>query len=321
MSFNWSKQHRPYVILAPMAGYTDSPFRRLIKDVAPEVICMTELISADGMAYESRKTLEMLRFHDTERPHILQLFGKNIEHFREAVQIAEELGFDAVDINMGCPAKKVVNSMHGSALIKTPELAFQIVETCVKNTKLPVSVKTRLGWEDDSTLDDFVRGLEAAGAAMIMIHGRTVKQAFTGTSNWEPIYRVKGFLKVPVTGNGDILSGEDAKRLLGNLDGVMVGRGTFGNPWLMAEVCRALEVGDLAALQYKPQDFEVYKEWMLRHLRYSLDYFGSKKGMLDMRKTLAAYIRGFSNASEIRKKLVVAESFEEVQDILSKITL
>ena len=297
MSFNWEKLRKPYVILAPMAGYTDSSFRQLIKEIAPPVVCITELISADGLSYGSWKTEAMLKFNEIERPHILQLFGKKIEHFAKAVKIAESMGFDGVDINMGCPARKVVNSMHGSALIKTPDLAFEIVETCVKNTKLPVSVKTRLGWEDDSTLDDFCLGLQNAGAQMITIHGRTTKQAFTGQANWEPIYRVKKKLSIPVTGNGDIMSGEMAKERLKNLDGVMVGRATFGNPWIMGEVCLALGLEPKASIsdsrfpartlqagrqisdfKIKPDSFENLKKFILHHCELSLQVHGPKKG-------------------------------------------
>ncbi|MBU0727166.1 tRNA dihydrouridine synthase DusB [Patescibacteria group bacterium] len=319
MPFTWKEIKKPYVILAPMAGYTDSSFRQLVKEIAPPVLCITELISADGIAYEGVKTMEMLKFDESERPHILQLFGKNLDHFKEAVQIAEDLGFDGIDINMGCPAKKVVNSMHGSALIKIPELAFQIVETCAKNTKLPLSVKTRLGWEDDSTLFDFAKGLEAAGAQMITIHGRTTKQAFMGKADWEPIYRVKKNLSIPVTGNGDIMSGKDAKDKLENLDGVMVGRGTFGNPWLMGEVCVALGISKPNEVIARPTEFEELKKWMLRHCELSVEVHGQKKGMLDIRKHFATYIKGFPNASKYRSELVRVESIEEVKKILNNI--
>ena len=302
-----------------MAGYTDSAFRQLVKEIAPPVICITELISADGLAYASKKSLKMLKFDKTERPHILQLFGKRIEHFKEAVKIAEEAGFDGVDINMGCPARKVVGSMHGSALIKIPDLAFEIVETCAKNTKLPVSVKTRLGWEDDSTLDEFTKGLEDSGAQMITIHGRTVKQAFTGNANWEPIYRIKESRGVPITGNGDIMFGKDAKKKIKNLDGVMVGRGTFGNPWLMGEVCLALGIAKEKDIQKRPVDFESLKEFMVHHCTLNVKIHGPKKGMLDIRKHFATYIKGFPNASKYRSQLVQVENIDQVKRILDGI--
>jgi len=320
MKFSWKNNTKPYVILAPMAGYTDSSFRQIIKEIATPVICITELISADGIAYGGKKTMEMLKFDEIERPNILQLFGKRVEHFKEAVKVAEDSGFDGVDINMGCPAKKVIGSMHGSALIKTPELAFEIVETCAKNTKLPVSVKTRLGWEDDCTLDDFTKGLESAGAQMITIHGRTTKQAFSGEANWDPIYRVKENLRVPITGNGDIRSGEDAKAKIKNLDGVMVGRGTFGNPWLMAEVCSALDIGNWTSdIVSRPRDFKELSEFMIHHAEISIKVHGQKKGMLDIRKHFASYIQGFPGASKIRSQLVQVESIEEVEEILSQV--
>ena len=261
----------------------------------------------------------MLKFKEIERPHILQLFGKRIEHFKEAVKIAEDMGFDGVDINMGCPAKKVVGSLHGSALIKTPELAFEIVETCAKNTTLPISVKTRLGWEDDSALDEFTKGLENAGAQMITIHGRTTKQAFTGKADWEPIYRVKENLSIPVTGNGDIMSGENAVQKLKNLDGVMVGRGTFGNPWIMGEVCIALGILDEKNAKRRPEDFESLKAFMIHHSELNIEMLGLKKGMLDIRKHLASYIKGMPNAAKLRSELVRVESVEEVRGILENL--
>ncbi|MBU0577324.1 tRNA dihydrouridine synthase DusB [Patescibacteria group bacterium] len=321
MSFNWNTAQKPYVILAPMAGYTDSSFRQIIKEIAPSTICITELISADGIAYGGKKTMEMLKFDKIERPNILQLFGKRVEHFKEAVKIAEDAGFDGVDINMGCPARKVIGSMHGSALIKTPELAFEIIETCAKNTKLPVSVKTRLGWEDDSTLDDFTKGLESAGAQMITIHGRTTKQAFSGEANWDPIYRVKEKLSIPVTGNGDIKSGEDAKAKLKNLDGIMVGRGTFGNPWLMGEVCLALGIGSASGgdIGHRPKDFDELKKFMIHHAEISIKVHGQKKGIRDIRKHFASYIQGFPGAAKLRSQLVQVESIDEVKEILSQI--
>jgi len=315
MKFSWKTIKKPYLILAPMAGYTDSPFRQLVKEIAPDVICITELISADGLSYGSKKTNDMLRFKEIERPQILQLFGKRLEHFAEAVKIAEDMGFDGIDINMGCPAKKVIGSMHGSALIKTPELAFEIVETCAKNTKLPVSVKTRLGWEDDSTLIGFAKGLENAGAQMITIHGRTTKQVFTGKADWDPIYKLKETLSIPVTGNGDIMTGEIARGRVQNLDGIMVGRATFGNPWIMGEVSEAI---GLRASSKKPELFDDLKKFMIHHAELNVEVHGLKKGMLDIRKHLASYIKGVPGASKMRSELVRVESIEEIKQILNR---
>jgi nifR3 family TIM-barrel protein len=302
-----------------MAGYTDSAFKQLIKEIAPPVICMTELISSDAMAYNSKKTLAMLKFSESERPNILQLFGKKLEHFATAAKMAEDLGFDGVDINLGCPARKVINSMHGSALIKDPELAARIVETVAKNTRLPVSVKTRLGWSDDSALDDFTRDLENAGAQMITIHGRTAKQVFTGVADWEPIYKIKLKRGVPITGNGDIRSGEDAKKKIRNLDGVMVGRATVTNPWVMSEICAALGLMKQKDVTKKPDNFQDLKKFIIKHCRYTVDVHGEKKGMLEMRKYLANYIRDFPDAAKFRAELVRVETLEEAQKILDRL--
>jgi tRNA-dihydrouridine synthase B len=319
MKFNWKTIKKPYVMLAPMAGYTDSAFRRIVKGIAPNVICVTELISVDGLAYETKKTLEMLRFHKSEQPNILQLFGKKLEHFKEAVKMAEDLGFSGVDINMGCPARKVVNSMHGSALIKTPDLAFKIVETCVKNTKLPVSVKTRLGWSDDSGLLEFTKGLENAGAQMITIHGRTSRQWFSGIADWKPIYEVKKHLKIPVTGNGDIFTVEDALKKIDGLDGIMVGRGAVGNPWLLGEISVALKANGRKKIIPRPESFDGMKKTIMDHARFNVELYGEDRGVREMRKIFGMYIKGFPGAAKFRSKLVLVNTLKEAKDILDEI--
>ena len=321
MSFNWNTVQKPYVILAPMAGYTDSPYRQIVKKIAPPVICVTELISVDGLAYETKKTLDMLKFSESERPNILQLFGKKIEHFKEAVRMAEDAGFDGIDINMGCPARKVVNSMHGSALIKTPDLAYTIVETCAKNTKLPVSVKTRLGWNDDSGLLEFTKGLENSGAQMITIHGRTSRQWFSGVADWKPIYEVKKNLKIPVTGNGDIFTVEDALKKIDGLDGIMVGRGSVGNPWLLGEICVALKIAGWKKVIPRPESFEEVKKIILDHARLNVESYGEDRGVREMRKIFGLYIKGFTGASKLRSQLVLVKSVDEIEDILDSIVL
>ena len=224
-----------------MAGVTDASYRRLIKRIAPEVIVYTEFLSTDAIHYGARKTMELLDFDPAlERPFIVQVFGKDPEHFLSAAKVIEELGADGIDINMGCPAAKVVSSCHGSALIRDPRLAAELVHATVKTVSIPVSVKTRLGWETTDTLIPFCKGLIDAGASALAIHGRRYHDKFSGRANWDPIYELKREVRVPVIGNGDIASAEDAVRMIGNLDGVMVGRGTFGNPWVMADIMEAL---------------------------------------------------------------------------------
>lgn len=315
--FSWSKYEKPMLLLAPMAGYTDSPFRQIIKELAQKTICVTELISADGVKFGGKKTLEFLKFNKKkERPFIVQLFGKKPEFFSEAAKIVTALGADGIDINMGCPARKVVNSMHGSALLTTPKLAEEIIYATVKATKLPVSVKMRIGFKtyDEKHFLDFIKMLEQTGIQALTIHGRTTAQGFSGKADWKPIYLAKKHLKIPIIGNGDITSLEIALKKLKNLDGIMVGRATFGNPWIMAEIASALK----GEKYTPPSSLKEKIPLILEHARLAIDT-KDRKGILEMRKHLAAYIKGFKNASKYRGKLVQVESLEDIKKIFEEI--
>jgi tRNA-dihydrouridine synthase B len=309
--------------LSPMAGYTDSPFRALIRELCPETYLVTELISADGLKYCSKNTAEMMNHFPNEKPLIVQLFGKHPDFFAEATKYAEKAGAAGIDINMGCPAKKVIHSGHGSALIQKPELAFEIVRATVAATKLPVSVKTRLGWTREDVSDEeltanlitFCKGIEAAGASMICIHGRTVKQGYAGIADWEPIYALKKALKIPVIGNGDITTPQDAVEKIRNLDGVFMGRGAIGKPWLLAQMHSAIH--GLPIL--KDPDFDEIKRIAIRHAELAWEMKG-RRGMLEMRKNLVQYLKGFSHVSEFRQQLVHVESVEDVKKVLEDYT-
>ncbi len=307
--------------LSPMAGYTDSPFRSLVRELCPEAYLVTELISADGLKYCSKKTEEMMNHFPNEKPLIVQLFGKHPNFFATAAIAAKKAGASGIDINMGCPAKKVIHSGHGSALIKNCELAYEIVKVCAEATDLPVSVKTRLGWTregvDNNELTEnlikFCKGLEESGAKMICIHGRTVKQEYTGSADWEAIYEVKKELKIPVIGNGDINDIKDAKEKIKNLDGVFIGRGAIGRPWLITQVHAALN--NLEGL--KDPDFFEIKEFAIRHAKLAWEMKGFK-GMLEMRKNLVCYLKGMPRASEFRQRLVHVESVDDVKNVLDE---
>jgi len=317
MPFSWSKYKKPLLLLAPMAGYTDSPFRQIIKEIAPEVICVTELISADGLKFRGEKALEFLEFNKKkERPFIVQLFGKKPDFFSEAAKIVADQGADGIDINMGCPARKVVNSMHGSALLTTPKLAEEIAIATVKATKLPVSVKMRIGFKtyDQKQFLDFAKMLEQTGIQALTIHGRTTAQGFSGKADWKPIYLAKKHLKIPVIGNGDVTSGDIALKKLKNLDGVMVGRATFGNPWIMAEIASALK----GEKYIPPANLREKTPLILKHAKIDIKMRG-KKGLLEMRKHLSAYIKGFAHASQYRSRLVQVESYDDIKRIFDEI--
>jgi len=316
MKFSWNKISRPVLALAPMEGYTDSAYRQLIKTYAPNVICWTEFTSADALKYKSRTSQKKIECDKNEQPLIVQLFGKKPENFVEAIPFVEKMKAAGIDINMGCPAKKVVASEHGSALIKTPELAAEIVYQVSKNTKLPVSVKTRIGFKeyDEAKFLKFCLNLQNAGAKLITVHGRTTKQGYSGKADWEPAYKLKKLLKIPVIGNGDIDSPESALSHLENLDGIMVGRATFGNPLIMYKIYKALHPHS-KTLKKLPTWFDL----AVRHIRLSVKTKGEKKGMLEMRKHLAAYIKGFPYAANYRLRLVQVSSEKEALALIEEI--
>jgi tRNA-dihydrouridine synthase B len=317
MKFNWKDEAAkgPILALAPMAGYTDTAYRQLIKGIEPRVICFTEFTSADGIVYESKRTLSQLDFNaEEEKPLIAQIFGKQPEHFTRAAAHIETMGIDGIDINMGCPAKKVISSDHGSALLKDPCKAARIVEATVKGTSLPVSVKTRIG---ASKLDlkwfvQFCKDMESAGAQLISIHGRTAKQMYTGLADWDPIYEVKRHVSVPVIGNGDIKCAQDALDKIKNLDGVMVGRGTMGNPWVMREIMAAFNGEEYSP----PTTYEEKLPDMLRHCHLMVESKGEERGIKEMRKHFVGILKGFEGARELRSKVVTISTLKEAEHIL-----
>jgi len=298
-----------------MAGYTDTAYRQLIKGIEPRAICFTEFTSAEGLVHGSKMTLKQLDFNpEEEKPLVAQIFGKNPESFATAAKIIEDMGIDALDINMGCPAKKVVSSDHGSALLKNPCRALQLVEAAAKATKLPVSVKTRIGVDslDLPWFIQFCKDLESAGVQLLTIHGRTAKQMYTGKANWEPMYEVKRHLKIPVIGNGDVKNVADALEKLGNLDGVMVGRGTMGNPWVMAEIAAAFNGESYTPPSTYAEKLPTY----IRHAELLVEYKGEERGMKEMRKHFVHLIRGFDGASEARAQVVQISTLEEAKHVL-----
>ncbi len=321
--FTWSSASRPIVALAPMAGVTDASYRQLIKKIAPDTILYTEFLSTDALAYGGKKTMKMMAFDpEIEFPFIVQVFGHKPEHFLMAAKIIEQCGADGIDINMGCPAAKVVSSCHGAALIREPELAAELVHATKKAVSIPVSVKTRLGWDSKTTLIPFCQKLEEAGADAFAIHGRRFCDKFTGKADWEPIYELKKHVKVPVIGNGDIANAADAVAKIGNLDGVMIGRGTFGNPWMMKEVCDALKAHkegqsvELVMPMIQRLSFEEKVPLILEHCELAVRTKGEQRGMLEMRRHLSSYVKGFDGASEMRQKLVRVERLEDAKAIL-----
>lgn len=334
MAFSWDQfnSKNPAVIHSPMSGYTDSPTKQISRIVAPECVVVTEFLSTDAIFYKSEKTLKMMEIDPMESPVILQVFGKNPERFVHAAIQAEAMGYDGVDINMGCPAKKVIRSDHGSALVKIKNrcTAMSIVSEMVKAVKIPISVKTRIGWEDSEDLIDFCKELEQNGCASIGVHGRTTKQAYQGMANWDPIYDLKRQVSIPVMGNGDVFSVSAYRERIGNLDGVFVARGTFGDPWILADIIEyAKDPQKYASMSDEELDAHFPRNenipWekklpiVIKHCEISVKVKGERLGMLEMRKHLAAYIKGIRGAREYREKLVRVETLEQAKEILETI--
>lgn len=312
----WKEAPKPMIVLAPMDGYTDQAFRLLVRHIEPRSIVFTEFLSADGICYGARPILQALELRPEESPIVVQMFGKDPDIFAKAALYVEAKGATAIDVNMGCPAKKVVNSMHGSALMREVDLACRIIEKMKQTVKVPISVKTRLGWEDDSKLISFVQRLVDAGLDHVSIHGRTYNQAFRGEAVWDAIYELKKAVPITVVGNGDVVDGASARAKLGNLDGVMVGRATFGNPWIMKEVAHALL--DNKEWRSATLTFAEKIPTIRTHMELLWNTKG-KRGMLEARKHLAAYVKGVHGASTYRSQLVTVEHPDEVYRILDEI--
>ncbi|MBI3991937.1 MAG: tRNA-dihydrouridine synthase [Candidatus Lambdaproteobacteria bacterium] len=295
---NWSELPRPIVCLAPMDGITDSAYRRIVREVSRETILFSEFTSADGYL-RSDKIRRRLDYRPEEHPYFVQLFGNNPDAFAETARALEQAGVAGIDINMGCPARKIVASQHGSGLMQDVKLACRIVGAVARAVPLPVSVKTRLGWHDARDLPEFAGALADAGAALITIHGRTYDQAFHGEADWAPIYALKRRLAVPVLGNGDVADVADGLRRMGPLDGFMIGRAAIGNPW-------AFRPGPAA-----PPDTVERLDVVRRHYAYAREARAERHALIEFRKHLAAYLRGFTGAKAARVRLMRMESEAE----------
>lgn len=346
LALNW-----PIVALAPMDGYCDSPYRQIVKKIAPKTVVFSEFYSADGLVHSKELQKKALTHDPSEYPLIIQIFGKDPEKFREAAKIIEWYGITGIDINMGCPAKKVVKSGHGSSLMINRDTAFRIVEEMAQAVKIPISVKTRLGWENSELLVDFVKWLENAGANLLSVHGRTYKQAFTGRADFTGIYELKQHVNIPVICNGDVTGYDDGVEKMvhpenrkqsiqnvsviarneaihapenwiamssttetgelltmtkpKNLDGFMIGRASFGNPWC-----------------FLPGNYEPTLEEILDTMRTHGDLlwkWKDRKGMMEARKHLVQYLHGFPGVKEYRSHLVHVETPTDIYTVLDQI--
>lgn len=304
-------------ILAPMAGVTDLPFRILCKEQKAGLICM-EMVSAKAILYKNKNTKELLTIDKREHPVSLQLFGSDPDIISEIAKQIEELPFSVLDINMGCPVPKIVNNGEGSALMKQPLLAGRIIEKTAKAIKKPVTVKIRKGFDDAHVnAVEMAHIAEESGAAAIAVHGRTREQFYSGKADWEIIRKVKEAVRIPVIGNGDLFTGEDAvnMRRQTGCDGFMIGRGAQGNPWIFRQMLHYMETGENLP---KPSMKEI-TELMLRHARMLIAYKGDYTGIREMRKHAAWYTNGCRNASKLRAKINETESYEELLALFEEV--
>lgn len=301
-------------ILAPLAGYTDSPMRRLARRLGAAMV-WTEMVSAEGVVRESAKTFELLAFDPSERPIAFQLFGSRPESMARAAARVARLGPDVIDLNAGCPARKVVRSGSGAALMADLGLLRDIASAVVQATDLPVTAKIRSGWDERSiNAAEAARVLEEAGARAVSVHPRTRNQGFKGTSDWSVIGEVKRAVAIPVIGSGDVKTPEDAVAMLDRTgcDAVMIGRGAVGNPWIFA---RARELADGRPASPPPSLADRIR-LAVTHLDLMVREKGERRGVREMRKHIVAYLRGFPGASGLRAELVRMEDHERVRDRL-----
>lgn len=302
--------------LAPMAGITDLPFRLICRRLGCGMT-VSEMVSAKGLLYKNVKTTEMLRIDDGERPTAIQLFGSVPEELAEAARMVEASGADMIDFNMGCPVPKIVNNGEGSALMKQPQLAHDILAAMVKAVKIPVTVKFRAGWDDSNrNAVEIAKAVEAAGVSAVAVHGRTRQQFYEGKADWGIIAEVKQAVKVPVFGNGDIFTVEDGLRMLAEtgVDGLMIGRGADGNPWIFRELAAVLRGEERPSAPSLQERLAQAAE----HLDMLIDYKGEHISVKEMRRHISAYLKGLPHAAEFRGRFHKVDTREQFMELLAE---
>ncbi len=305
------------VFLAPMAGVTDKAFRLITKPFGPALM-YTEMVSGKGLFYKNKKTADLLDADPSEKPVAAQLFGHEPSVLAQIAERALDFGAELIDINMGCPAPKIVNNGDGSAISKTPKLAGEIVAAVTAAVDVPVTVKIRKGWDDSSiTAVEMAKIAEAAGASAVTVHGRTREQFYSGHADLDIIKAVKGAVSIPVIGNGDIVDEESAKHMLDytGCDGIMIGRAAEGNPWIFERVIHYLQTGEKLPLP----TLEERADKMNEHLSLLIKFKGSYRGIQEARKHMAWYIKGMPGGARLREIINTASTEDEMRDVIKKV--
>lgn len=307
------------LLLAPMEDVSDPPFRALCKKHGADMM-YTEFISVEGLIRDATKSVQKLDIYDYERPIGIQIFGANLDSMERAAEIVEEAQPEVLDINFGCPVKKVVCKMAGAGILQDIPRMVKLTEAIVKKSNLPVTVKTRLGWDDSTKyIVEVAERLQDVGIQALSIHGRTRKQMYKGEADWTLIGKIKENprMHIPIFGNGDINSGEKAKlyKERYGVDGIMIGRASIGYPWIFNEIKHFLETGEQLAPPTIPERVDAARQ----HLTHSLEWKGPKLGVLEMRRHYANYFRGLPGVKEYRAKLVTSMDTDYLFEVLSEI--
>lgn len=350
IAFSWKSLDYPLVLCPPMDGITDYAYRKLITEMGGSDAIYCEFVNVQALIYGNIKTLKELKYDNLQRPIIIQLFGSDPKHFYEASQIAVKLGFDGIDINMGCPAHKVAAKGSGCALMNNPNNAIKIVEKAIEGAnkmwrklggvgKYEVTTKMRLGVDNIDTVLEYAPALVEAGSKMVAVHGRTLKQMYTGNADWNQIKAVKDILnfnEIPVIGSGDVQTPYQAlyNLITYNVDGIMIGRGSFGNPWIfrkdisrkIKKLYYAVKSGDISLEEceaqlasWQPSTMKEVCDMAYKHAKYMYEDKGDT-GIIQMRKHLAWYFTGFHDASKYRSKLVLVNTLEDIEKVFDELT-